>query len=218
MSTGNLVREKREVESFDKISLKGIGKVIIRQGEEESLEVEARDDMLPSIVTEVEDGKLVISYKTDWSKQVIIPIRPIRFRVTMRTVKLLEILGAGIIEAYDIETDTLELVIKSAGAIRVKALAAEALAVAISGAGGTKLSGKVGRQEVTISGVGGHQAGKLESGSCTVTVNGAGGATVWARDALDVSVSGLGGVRYYGDPKVTKSISGLGGVKSMGKR
>lgn len=150
MSTGNLVREKREVESFDKISLKGIGKVIIRQGEEESLEVEARDDMLPSIVTEVEDGKLIISYKTDWSKQVILPIKPIRFRVTMRAVKLLEILGAGIMEAYNIETDTLDLTIKSAGTIRVESLRAEALAVAISGAGGTKLSGKVDRQEVTI--------------------------------------------------------------------
>ena len=218
MSTGNLVRETREVESFDKISLKGIGKVIIRQGEEESLEVEARDDMLPNIVTEVEDGKLIISYKTDWSKQIILPIKPIRFRVTMRAVKLLEILGAGIMEVYNIETDTLDLVIKSAGAIRVTALAAEALSVVISGAGGTKLSGRVDRQEVTISGAGGHQAGKLESGSCTVTVNGAGGATVWARDALDVSISGLGGVRYYGDPKVTKEISGLGGVKSMGKR
>ena len=217
MSTGNLVREKREVESFDKISLKGIGKVIVKQGEEESLEVEARDDMLPSIVTEVEDGKLVISYETDWSKQVILPIKPIRFRVTMRAVKLLEILGAGIIEANNIETDTLNLTIKSAGTIRVKALAAEALAVAISGAGSIKLSGKVDRQEVTISGAGGHLAGKLESGSCTVTVNGAGGATVWARDTLDVSISGLGGVRYYGDPKVTKEISGLGGVKRMGQ-
>ena len=217
MGTADLVREKREVESFDKISLKGIGKVIIRQGEEESLEVEARDDMLPSIVTKVEDGKLVISYKTDWSRQVVIPIKPIRFRVTMRAVKLLEILGAGIIEANNIETDTLNLTIKSAGTIRVKALAAEALAVAISGAGSIKLSGKVDRQEVTISGAGGHLAGKLESGSCTVTVNGAGGATVWARDTLDVSISGLGGVRYYGDPKVTKEISGLGGVKRMGQ-
>ena len=218
MSTGNLVREKREVESFDKISLKGIGKMIVKQGEEESLEVEARDDMLPSIVTEVEDGKLVISYETDWSKQVILPIKPIRFRVTMRAVKLLEILGAGMIDAHNVETDTLDLTIKSAGTISVESLVAEVLVVAISGAGGTKLSGKVDSQEVTISGAGGHRAGKLESGSCTVRVNGAGGATVWARDALDVSISGVGGVRYYGDPKVTKRISGLGGVKSMGKR
>jgi len=218
MSTGDIVREMREIGSFSRIALKGIGKVIIRQGEEESLEVEARDDLMPNILTEVEDGKLVISYKTDWSKQIIIPIKPIRFRVTMRDVKLLEILGAGVMEVYDVETDSLELIIKSAGAIRVKSLSAEVLDVTISGAGGTKLSGKVGRQEVTISGAGGHQAGKLESGSCTVTVNGAGGATVWARDALDVSISGLGGVKYYGDPKVTQSISGLGAVKSMGKR
>lgn len=218
MGTGGLVREKREVESFDKISLKGIGKVIIRQGEEESLEVEAREDLLPSIVTEVEDGRLVIGYETDWSSRVIIPTTPIRFRVTMQDVRLLEILGAGSVEAYDVETESLELIIKSAGSIRVKSLSAEALAITISGAGGTKLSGKVDRQEVTINGVGGHQAGRLESGSCTVTVNGAGGATVWARDTLDVTISGVGGVKYYGSPKVTQSISGLGGVKSMGNR
>lgn len=218
MGTGDLVREKRDVESFDKVSLKGIGKVIIRQGEEESLEVEAREDLLPSIVTDVEDRRLIVSYKTDWSRSVIIPTKPIRFRVTMREVKLLEILGAGSMEAYDIETESLELIIKSAGSIRVRSLLAEALAVTISGAGGTRLSGKVDRQEVTISGAGGHQAGKLESGSCTVVVNGAGGAAVWARDALDVTISGLGGVKYYGSPKVTQNITGLGGVKSMGKR
>ena len=218
MATEDLKRETREVGSFDKIALKGIGRVIVKQGAQPSLEVEAHEEVLPSIVTEVKDSTLVIKYTTDWSRLVVIPLRPIRFHVTMPDVKRLEITGAGKIEADNVETDALAVVIRSAGAITAKSLVAETLKVTISGAGGTKIDGKAQRQDVTITGAGGHDAGELESGSCAVTVKGAGGATVWARDELKVRISGVGGVRYYGNPKVTERVSGLGGVSRLGER
>ena len=218
MATEYVKRETREVGSFDKITLKGVGRVIVTQGEPQSLEVEAQEEVLSSIVTEVQDSTLVISYTADWSRLVVIPLRPIRFHVTMPDVKRLEISGAGKIEADNVETNALAVVIRSAGAITAKSLAAETLKVTISGAGGTKIDGKVGRQEVTISGAGGHDAGDLESTSCAVTVKGAGGATVWVRDDLKVRISGVGGVRYYGSPKVTRRVGGLGGVSRLGDR
>jgi len=211
-------REAREVASFEGVELRGIGKVIVRQGEQQSVEVEAREDLLSSIVTDVEDGTLVIGFTVDWADRIVIPSGPIRFHLTMPDVKLLKIGGAGTIEADDLETDDLTLIIRSAGAITTRSLAAGTLKVTISGAGGTRMDGKVDRQEVTISGAGGHDAGELESGACAVTVKGAGGATVWARDELKVRISGVGGVRYYGNPKLTKSISGLGGVSRLGER
>jgi len=50
----------------------------------------------------------------------------------------------------------------------------------------------------------------------SVDLRGAGHATVWAVEDLDVAISGLGSVEYYGTPTVKKSVSGLGSVASLG--
>ena len=61
-----------------------------------------------------------------------------------------------------------------------------------------------------MSGVGNYGAGNLESLTARVTLTGAGGATIWAKDTLDVTITGVGSAGYYGSPKITKTIRGLG--------
>jgi hypothetical protein len=80
------------------------------------------------------------------------------------------------------------------------------------------LGGKVTSQAVTLSGLGNYSTGDLDSQQATITVTGAGGATVWARTNLNVKISGAGTVSYYGSPTITKDISGLGVMNSMGTK
>jgi hypothetical protein len=80
------------------------------------------------------------------------------------------------------------------------------------------LAGQVTRQEATVNGVGSYRAGDLNSQVAKIAVNGAGGATLWARESLDVRIAGVGGVSYYGNPQVTKDITGVGVFRSLGEK
>jgi len=73
-------------------------------------------------------------------------------------------------------------------------------------------------QEINLSGFGNYSAGDLKSNTATVSVSGAGNATVWVAQSLNVHISGAGNVNYYGSPQVTQNISGVGNIKSLGNK
>ena len=57
--------ETRPVSGFNKLVLKGVGSVILTQGAQESLVIEADPDIRSRIRSEVRDGTLTISYDFD---------------------------------------------------------------------------------------------------------------------------------------------------------
>ncbi len=49
--SGDVITESRDVSGFDSVSLTGIGRVIITQGDKESLTIEADDNLLEYITS-----------------------------------------------------------------------------------------------------------------------------------------------------------------------
>jgi hypothetical protein len=216
--SGDVLTETRAVSDFDRVILGGIGELTLIQGEEENLEIEAEDNILPQITTEVRDGTLTISFDDAEWEEFIQPNEPIRYTLRMIDVTGLTISGAATLEADALESSSLALGLSGGGAIRVNALTASEIAVDISGVGHIALAGQVGAQSIDLSGGGAYQAAHLESNRASVDVSGLGTATLWVNDTLDVVISGGGDVNYYGDPAVTSNISGLGGVDRLGDR
>jgi len=222
MSTGNLVTESREVSNFDRVALRDYGELVITQGEQESLTIEAHPDILPKIKTEVRDGKLIIKIGGSWFDKLGHAISTsltrqwIKYNLTVKKLTGLEIAGAVSVKASNIETDRLALRLSGAGQVNIEALSAEVLEIDLPGACAIKVSGKVGEQRIALSGAGSYKAPKLESRRASVDLRGAGQATVWAVEDLDVAIRGLGSVEYYGTPTIKKSISGIGTVTSLG--
>ena len=50
--------ENRPIEKFARIKLKDFGTIILTQGEQEALVVEADQDLLPDLITEVRNSTL----------------------------------------------------------------------------------------------------------------------------------------------------------------
>lgn len=196
--SGVVVQEARPISSFDVVSFNGVGEVVIRQGDAVRLEVQAEDNVLPHLVTEVRGDALQISFDTERWSNFIRPTEPIRFAVTTPSLTGLKLAGLG--------------------DIQVLALNGERLDVALSGAGRIALAGTVDEQVVNVSGAGTYDAGGLASHRATVNMSGAGRATLWVQEALDVNISGVGSVGYYGAPRVRQSITGLGSLKPLGGR
>lgn len=194
--SGVLITEQRDVSDFDRVSFEGFGKLIIAHGSEESLTIEAEDNILPRIETRVRGGTLEISFDTDRWQDIVRPTKSITYTLTVITLDGIALSGAGSIEASGID--------------------AERFDVELSGAGSIEISGFAEAQEINVSGAGSYDSAELQSEHIDVNISGAGNATVWATDSLDVNISGVGNVSYYGNPQVRESVSGLGNLKALG--
>jgi hypothetical protein len=204
-----------EVSGFNRISIETFGEVIIEQGDQESLTIEAPRDYLRYITSEVEDGTLTISTRRGFIGG---PVRKVVYTINVKDLDDLSLSGAGAIKVYQLETGDFQLNLTGAGSIEIDDLQADTLEVNFTSAGAIVVAGEVESQDVSLSGVGSYEAGDLRSNTAKVLLTGAGSAVVWAEKSLDVSVTGVGSVAYYGkDPDVRQNVSGLGSVNHKGE-
>ena len=213
--------ENRDVSGFHSVVLREFGELILSQGDRESLSIEADDEILPKIITEVNDGVLQIGIGRSWLDRVTEAIsstvssQPIRFRLQVCDLKELIVRGAALVKASRIETDHLSLVLRGAGRVEIGNLTARSLSVRLPGAGEITIAGSVVDQDVEIRGVGSYTAPRLACRTGSIVLAGAGKALLRAEDKLNIVLRGIGSVDYYGRPEISKSVSGLGTVSAL---
>ena len=208
--------EKREeaVSGFNRVHMETFGEVLVRQGDEEALTIEAPRDYLRYITAEVENGTLFIRTRRGF---VGGPVQRVIYTLTVKDLDELSFSGAGAIKVFSLETGDFRLSLTGAGSIEIDELKADALEVDLTSAGAVVIAGNVKTQDVNLSGLGSYEGGDLRSDTAKVNLSGAGSAVVWVEESLDVNVSGVGSVSYFGDPDVNQNISGLGSVNSKGE-
>lgn len=212
--SGHVVSEARPVSQFDRVAVSGSGSLSIVQGDQESLTIEADDNLLPLIQSEVTNGLLKIGPE----HVNVRPTKTIRYRLQVKHLKELSLSGSLEAEAKSLTSDRLLIRISGSGRIRLPRLQAKELEVRVSGSGDIQLAGKVDHQRVEISGSGSYRAGDCESQEAAVGISGSGNATIWAHATLEADVSGSGDVKYYGSPQVNTHISGSGRVHALGNK
>jgi hypothetical protein len=216
--SGQVTTESRQVSGFSGLSLSGLGEVSIRQGGSESLTIEAEDNILPQISTEVRGGVLYIGFKNRTTQETVIPTKPIRYTLSVKDLTSVESSGAGSIAADGLKTSALHISLLGVGGVKINGVSASTVSSTLSGAGSVDLAGQISEQTVALAGVGSYRAGDLKSQKAKITISGAGSATVWVSESLDATITGAGSVQYYGSPSVTKSVTGAGNVKSLGAK
>lgn len=219
IGSGNVVSEDRPVSGFDRIALGGFGDVVVTLGETDSLTVETDDNILPYITTEVRGGTLLLELVEEARSTRFEPSQGVRFLVTTRSLRALELDGAGNFHVPEVEADPFDVTVRGLGDVTLEAIAAEALRVDVLGQGNIEVAGEVDRLEIHIGGLGELQAGDLRAQSVQATITGMGNATVWAVDTLDVRISGTGYVNYHGTfVDVRQEVNGTGGVVALGAK
>jgi hypothetical protein len=211
--------ETREVTPFTRLSFAGVGDLTITQGEEVSLVIEADDEVLPEIRSEVRGGTLHIGYKPIGILKMLFQSgKPIKIRLTMVEIAEINSSGAGNVYAPAIRSPQLDLHTSGVGNITVDRLEVERLSISISGTGSVTLKGQAREQKLSLSGVGSYRAGDLQSEQGVVHISGTGSAVLWTTEALEISLSGVGSLEYYGNPRVKQHVSGIGHVNGRGNR
>jgi len=202
----------RDVGGFDSVSFGTSGEVVLTQGDQEALEIEAMAGDLPNIVTEVRGGTLYIGREGP-----SFSFRPPIFRLTMKAIAALETHSSGKISAKDISTGSLRLQISSSGGIAIDSLAANSLEVTISSSGSVSVAGAVGQQNIRLSSSGSYSAKNLMSKTAKVNVSSSGTATLRVAESLEANITSSGSVRYYGNPpQVNGNVTSSGRLVRIG--
>jgi hypothetical protein len=218
----NVIKETRQVGEFDRIEVRGVGKIFIAQGQTPEVIVEADEQIIKRITTDVVDGKLSIDVGRDWVERLsagleFLTSREIIFHITLKNLKSLDVLGACDLEATGLNTNDLDVRISGAGQLKLLDLHATRLDVTMPGAGKVVVSGGSEEQEISLTGAGNYDAPKFKSKNTKVSLTGVGSATVWATENLDVTVTGVGNIEYYGNPHIKQSTTMLGTVRNVGE-
>lgn len=179
--------EKRDLSAFNAIETTGAFEVSVSCQKPASFEIEADDNLVPLVETEVRDGVLRVTTKKGYSSSGGIVLR-----ITVPDLASIKSTGAGKFTVSGVKNENFE--IRSTGAATMVA------------------SGQSKSVKINSTGAGKIDAHDLRASNAEVSVTGAAGVDVYATDQLDVTVSGAGRVTYSGNPKINKKVSGAGQV------
>ena len=213
-----VISENRDVSGFNAINFSTLGKINLMQGDQESLNISGPDNVVPEIITEVNNGNLVIRTKENIDINPLGNDNPLTFTIVVKDLTSFKISGAGDVQMEALTTPELTIEMSGAGKIVQNQVSTENLDLSISGLGGIDVSGQATQARIDISGAGSVNAPDLQTQTANVTISGLGGATLWVTDQLTGNISGAGSVSYYGDPQTKTSSTGAGSFKSLGSK
>jgi len=215
--SGHMVVESRKVNGFHAIEIDYPAQVFVKQGSQESLEIEAEDNLLPNLKTQVRNGTLEIFYRRENGKHVN-PTKTVQITIVVKDLDDVDFNSAGELTIEKLKTDNLDVSLSGAGNLRLDEVQLRGLGVSLSGAGSMTASGIADNLDLNISGFGDFKGADLHGKVARVNISGAGSATVWVDEDLTAGISGAGSISYYGSASVTKQISGVGGVNHAGNK
>jgi hypothetical protein len=190
--SGNVKTETRDVRGFDSVEFSSAGRLTIQQTGTDSLQIQADDNVLPLLTSEVAGTTLRLGVKPGTN---ISGAQNIAYTVTAKELK--------------------GVVLSGAGEVTVTGIDGTNLAVSHSGFGKFSVSGRVTKEVVELTGAGQFEGRDLAAEDAEVTVSGTGLATVNASRTLVARVTGVGRIEYLGNPKVTREVTGIGEVKQI---
>lgn len=206
-------KQTRTVKNFSKIDISGGFKVMLTQGTSEQLTVEADDDMLSKIVTEVNNGTLVIKLENNsWNRSAGEMIVNLTF-VNLNEIELsgaVNITGTNPMKFSNLGID-------ASGATKINLnLSATRLDCDFSGASELTLKGNAPEADIDLSGASNIEALDFMTRKCSIECSGASNAKVHATESLTVEGSGASKISYKGNPgAVETDLTGASKISKL---
>ena len=186
--SGNSASEKRGVSGFTAVEVSGVFQVEIVAGKEYSIEIQADDNILPLIETNVSGDTLRIGleHSVKTRNDMIV-------RITAPNIKRVQASGAAKINASGIKNDS--------------------FSVDTSGASKVVLIGETAKLDIHVSGASNIDAEQLPAVNVNIDSSGASKIAVNATGELHTQASGASRITYTGNPRsVDNHTSGASSI------
>jgi hypothetical protein len=199
--SGRAASEARNLPAFQGVALSGAMDLVVRQGPSQSVEVQADDNLLPYLETEVVGS----------GAEAVLQVRVL---VTVPVLTALTAAGSGDLLVEPFETPRLAIRLSGSSDVRLRQLTAGELQLSISGSGDVVGAGRATTMKIAIAGSGDVQFRDLRADDVTIDIAGSGDASVHAEQSLRARIAGSGDVTYTGPAaRVDAQVSGSGSVK-----
>jgi hypothetical protein len=211
-STGNFIKEERNVSNFTRLEIGGAYEVHLSQGDQEKLVIEADADEIKEIVTEVVGSKLKIYTKSGWGER----FHEMTIYLTFKNLDNIDFSGAVEVSAESALTfSELEMDVSGAAEIDLE-MRAEKFTAEFSGASEIDFRGVCKTGDIEISGASEFDAEGLQFEELSIELSGASEARIFATNKLNVDASGASEIRYKGNPpNISIDESGASSIKPM---
>lgn len=195
-------QEERKVPHFTELEVSSAFKVVLTQGNAEKLLIDANNDYMNQIITEVRGSKLIIRLKNStFNRQN----SDIRIYITFTTLTYIDVSGAVELKGTNAMNFN-DLKVEGSGASDISLnISAKKLNLELSGASSAALAGQTASFDIEISGASKLDALDVKAKVCNIDVSGASSAKVNVTDKLKVEGSGASSVQYKGNPTTVES-------------
>lgn len=207
IGNGDVTTENRKINGdFDAIKVSRGLDVYITQSANESITVEADDNLHDIIMTEVENNVLKIyadeniSYSK--SKKVMVSFKNIS--------KITATSGSDVISTNVIKSDELELLTSSGSNMKIEIETNSAICESASGSD-LSVSGKTNTLYAEASSGSDIKAANLKALETTARASSGADVTVNTAKELTAKASSGGDIKYYGDPEKVDTNNGVSG-------
>ena len=232
--SGRITTEQRNVSAISGVSLHTDGELFIEVGNTEALRVEADDNLIPYIQTDVRDGVLTIQTGPKGNLHFS---RSVRYYLTVKSLNSIAIFSSGNIQAPDLKADKFFINVSSSGNLKMGDLQTGALVVNINSSGDVTMrvlnaqlleanirssgnlnigGGEVKKQNIVLNSSGDYKAQNLESDESDVSLISSGNAAIRVRDQLRADLHSSGDLRYRGNPTVNLNKGSSGNLIHIG--
>lgn len=185
---GVIVSETRVLNDFNSINSAIYADIILTQGPQEDVIIEAQENILNEIETTIVNDELRLNLN-----RCVDIIESVKVYITIPDIQSLTLTGVGrFVAQNDLSLTNLD--------------------ITLTGVGDFNLKGTVNNLDILLTGVGDTKAFDLISEFCNVSITGVGDVEVFANEELNVAITGVGDVFYMGSPDLTINITGSGSV------
>jgi len=201
-----VVTSEREAGNFTGLRVSSGVDVFLKQGNNESITVEADENLHEYIITEIKGD--VLNVYTDAN---IRQAERKRVYVTMNKIRSLKTSSAGdLFGETPVKGDFIELAASSAGNMKLEIYARE-ISLNISSSGDMTLSGETDVLDADLSSAGDLNAFELQVKEADVSASSAGDADINVTERITARASSAGDINYRGNPKYVNVHSSSAG-------
>ena len=205
--SGDVVKEERQIGSFNAIEVGGAFDIILKQGTAEKCMVEADDNLIGYIVTEVKGNTLKI-----YQEKGFRDAGELNLYISFVELENIEISGAAELEAKDkLELGDFGLIASGASEVEME-LEAAIIRLNISGATEVKMKGNADKLKGDFSGASEFDGWDLKVKEAEIEASGSSDVEINVSEELKIDASGASSVDFKGNPRVMKHVSGAADV------
>ncbi len=206
-------KQDRPIGSFTEIEISSAFKVVLTQGNTEKLTLEADENILDKIITEVRGNKLIIKLENN---NIIRNTKEMTVYLTFKELSKISLSGAVNLSGTNAMKFN-DLDIDGSGSSKIDLdLTTKKLKLDLSGASTIVLKGTGTSLAADFSGASSLKAEDFKVKSCAIDCSGASSIIVNASEKLRVEGSGASKIKYTGNPAIVETdLSGASKISKI---